>query len=93
MTDTASRRLQTEPPVVGQGWYWQPDASASLEKSPGFRPLMSTVSREGTMSSASPTNQTDWRAELKARYAAMPRAAWFRAAHQGRSLGEGMKIT
>lgn len=35
----------------------------------------------------------DWRVELKARYKAMPRTAWFRATHEGRSLGESIKIS
>jgi len=35
----------------------------------------------------------DWRTELKARYKAMPQTAWFKAAHEGRSLGESVKIS
>jgi hypothetical protein len=30
--------------------------------------------------------------ELEIRYRGMPDAAWFRAAHEGRPLGEGMKV-
>ena len=40
-----------------------------------------------------PSVTVDWRAELKARYKAMPHKAWFKAAHQGRSLGGSLKIT
>jgi hypothetical protein len=40
-----------------------------------------------------PAMSVDWRAELKARYKAMPNTTWFRAAHEGRSLGESMKIS
>jgi hypothetical protein len=34
----------------------------------------------------------DWKAELRARYAAMPNAAWFRRAHENKSLGEAIRI-
>ena len=45
----------------------------------------------------SPVDQTpgtnaDWRAELKARYRAMPRTSWFKAAHEDRPLGGSVKI-
>jgi hypothetical protein len=38
-------------------------------------------------------NSEDWRVELKARYKAMPETAWFKAAHEGCSLGESLKIS
>jgi len=38
-------------------------------------------------------NPADWRAELKVRYKAMPQTPWFKAAHEGRSLGESLKIS
>lgn len=40
-----------------------------------------------------PATTAEWRAELKARYKAMPNTAWFRAAHEGRSLGESTKLS
>ena len=36
--------------------------------------------------------RADWRAELRARYDAMAKTSWFRAAHEGRSLGDPIKI-
>lgn len=43
--------------------------------------------------SQAPTATADWRAELKARYKAMPKTAWFKTVHEDRSLGESIKIS
>ena len=39
------------------------------------------------------TNEQEARAALKARYKAMANTAWFRAAHEDRSIGEAVKLT
>lgn len=36
--------------------------------------------------------QNAWKAELRSRYDAMPQSAWFREAHENKSLGDPVRI-
>lgn len=102
MTDTMSIYLQTEV-VLEQGW--DPFDSASFLDISTFcnqkpcstaslAPVVSPYSAETTSRiSQAPRAIEDGRAALKARYKAMPDTAWFKAAHEDRSLGEAVKIT
>lgn len=38
------------------------------------------------------SNDTNWREELKSRYASMKDAPWFKEVHDGKSLGDAMPI-
>jgi|WetSurSiteA1Bulk_404760.scaffolds.fasta_scaffold212771_2 hypothetical protein len=59
---------------------------------PTTTPATQTPATDSRADQASGTT-VDWRAELKARYRAMPRTSWFKAAHEGRSLGGSVKIS
>lgn len=104
MSDTASRFLQSEI-VLEQLWDWRQDSLSLLNNSsiPAPDPprtesltnagLLSEYPAETTSPvSQSPAAMSDWRAELRARYRAMPETAWFKAAHENRSLGEAIKV-
>src|SRR6266702_6387519 len=97
MTDTMSSYLQAEI-VLEQGW--DPFDSASFPEVGTFHgplprstaslsPVVSAYSAETTSRvSQMPQTVEDSRAALKARYKAMPKTDWFKAAHEDRSLGE-----
>ena len=99
MTNTISAYPQTEV-VLEQAW--DPFDSASFfevfsplpRSTASVAPIVSPYSAETTsLVSQTPPSIKDSRAALKARYKAMPNAAWFKAAHEDRSLGEAVKVT
>lgn len=101
MTNTMSTCLQSEA-VLEQAWdsgldsasFMEPLFSTSPTMSLAPPPVVSPYSAETTSrASQTPGSIEDARAALKARYKAMPHTAWFKAAHENRSLGEAVKIT
>jgi hypothetical protein len=54
--------------------------------------ICSTDTAATPLSSPTPQLSEDWRADLKARYKAMPTTTWFKTAHEGRSLGDTIKV-
>src|SRR6266496_530414 len=98
MTDTTSPYLQKKP-VLEQPWGF--NSGSFMEPFPPTasfaRPAL--VSPPYSTNTASSVSQQsvgiieDARAALKARYERMPNTAWFKAAHEGRSLGEAIKVT
>lgn len=105
MTDTVSRYLQSEAVVVEQAWDSGLDSASFIDGSMLFVVTSSTASLANpsivspysaettSRVSQTPSTAEDWRAALKARYKAMPNTAWFKAAHEDRSLGEAVKIS
>jgi hypothetical protein len=54
--------------------------------------LMLSNSSTATVELATARPTDAWKAELRSRYDAMPRTAWFRDAHENKSLGEPVQV-
>lgn len=101
MPDTWSRSSQEQPlRIVDDSTLWAYDptpnplaAVAALTFATLTIAPPAQVPGTSSRVDQAPGMTADWRAELKARYKAMPKTSWFKAAHEGRSLGGPIKIS